>query len=332
MSADDSLDETIGYELPHDQSSESSGFIEEPSSRPASGSHAGFFHSLLREKDETIATLQAELDNLEVPDAERHLRATVIEITRKNRQLTAALQRREHLSSRSTQQAPTVIREVVDEYKHKYLLVANELQQVRNEAHTYKQLSDKFRRALLAEVGSEEALEESLKDFNAWKSRASIITNLTKQVNDLRRKQAITTRSMDSPNTSKLSHRSASRSVSHEYSQMQSENTCLKAQLAASEEKSKALRTRVKLLEGAIAESKTKLGALKEKADNDDKLIAELRTYIKRTSSENSILQPQRVLYVGKENEIDRLKEQCERQKVIIEKLRRNSSDGSLLV
>ena len=56
-SDDDSLDETIGYELPHDQSSESSGFIEEPSSRPASDSHAGFFHSLLREKDETIATL-----------------------------------------------------------------------------------------------------------------------------------------------------------------------------------------------------------------------------------------------------------------------------------
>ena len=301
--------------LPDDDSSSSSS----GSHRMSSATDQAFaYRALLREREETISALKNELAMLNVTDADRQMRSKLLELTKANKRLSAALGSKEAALSRlqglvSVPAASNPNKENSCDYKQRYLQSVNELQSVRSELNTMKSEAGKLRQALLRELGNEDAVKFALSNEAGWRGRAQQIVSLKRQLAAFQKKPS----KEATPAPSVVI--AASPTPNLEFSQQIEQQADL---LEKKETKIKALKCRVNILESELSETRARSKLLTEKTKNDDNLIADLRKYVETQGIEQP--PPPRRVWTSETEELEKLREQCQRQKLIIEKLRTN--------
>ncbi|CAE8584396.1 unnamed protein product [Polarella glacialis] len=240
----------------------------------------------------------------------------------------------------------------VEDWKKKYLVSSNKLQEVRHEAQELRAQLQKQRKVLLKEVGSEEALQQALAvaddpTANQWKGRAAQISQLQRQLRELREKVAaggdtgLTAAAVTMVPAAAAAAQPKVPAVSQaadkrreEFERLQEEVEKLRAEQAEAKSKQVALKSRAGLLESQLREMKANSQFLLRKSDDDDALVAAMRRQMGRRAEAGDVEELDEggaaaAELEGLRQENEELQGQLERQAQIVVQLRQKSLAAS---
>lgn len=289
----------------------------------------------LSRKDAELNQVRVDLDmvrneGIGPNDPSTELKQRLLDLTRKNRrlQVTAESQKSkiqqleqelrrpreevkrqaEEIAMKNTEAA---IGEGAEDWKKKYLTASNQLQQVRHEVSDLRAQLQRQKKVLLKELGTEEALEKAIAVADdplsvQWKGRAAQISQLQRQVRDLREqlkrpgggedaeaagegsvgaepppRQGRGRSDQPGERESRVIAQAAEKRR-EEFEKLQEEAEKLRSDASEAKKKREALKSRNGLLEGQLRDLKASVQDLLKKSENDDALVAALRRQLGR--------------------------------------------------
>jgi len=317
----------------------------------------------LARKEASLAQVRKDLDMLRsdgVPgDGNCEIKQRLIEVTKKNRrfQVSAETQKsriqqleaelripREEAKKQAeelTSQRYDAMLGDGEDWKNKFLQASNKLQETRQEIQELRVQTQRQKKALVKELGSEEPLERALAaadDPNAagWKGRAAQITQLQRQNRELkdqlRRNEPVDVeeeaqrlpRKSCPADKDRAAVSLAAEKRREEFDKLQEEVERLRAEQADAKLKRDALKSRSSMLESQLRELKVHVQTLVQKSENDDELVSVLRRQVGRHGpSEPSVEDDGELDCLRQENE--QLQGQLERQAQIVLQLKQKS-------
>eukprot|EP00197_Chlamydomonas_leiostraca_P004101 CAMPEP_0202872114 /NCGR_PEP_ID=MMETSP1391-20130828/20448_1 /ASSEMBLY_ACC=CAM_ASM_000867 /TAXON_ID=1034604 /ORGANISM="Chlamydomonas leiostraca, Strain SAG 11-49" /LENGTH=361 /DNA_ID=CAMNT_0049553077 /DNA_START=33 /DNA_END=1114 /DNA_ORIENTATION=- len=261
----------------------------------------------LRAKDGEMAELRELADAAAGLQAQDVQAAKIIELSKKNRMLTLALEKeKQRASSLQTElrgaagaaAAPAlppdavedIARSMVEEaaeaaeaaqkeaamWKERHQAQTNKMAQLEQRAFTLEIESKRLARALQREVGEEVPLAKVLEEGGDWKGRREQIIALRDQVRALRAAQGLAGDSRQEAAAKKaLGKISGARAA--ELDRLTAELAAARAEVEALRQKHDAAVQRRKVLEAEMGGMRDKVAVVLDKTANDDRLIAALR-------------------------------------------------------
>lgn len=249
------------------------------------------------------------------------------------------------------QQNFAILGDGVEDWKQKYLYASNQLQEARHSMQDVRSQNQRHKKLLLKELGSDEALEKALStvdDPNSaqWKGRAAQISQLQRQVKELRAQKSSGAAADDAlegaevdgtPSRGRRTVREpaaekdrapllqAADKRREEFEKVHEEVEKLRGEQAEAKRKANAFKARVGLLEGQLRDCKGYIQTLVAKSENDDQLVTGLQTKLGREGGVqlDSGADSGAVEAVRQQN--DELKLQLERQAQIMLQLRQKN-------
>lgn len=288
-------------------------------------------HAAYSQLESQLKAKTAEVEALkELADSTAHLQsqdvqaAKVIELSKKNRNLTLALEREKARSSSLEQAlaeqghtkhmphgafvvdpskleeaARTVVQEAAEAadaaqreafvLRDRLSLQTNKLAQLEQKVVILETENKKLTRALVREVGEEVPLSRVLEAGSDWKGRREQIIALRDQIKALKTVQGQAPASdtkFDGVHKNMISKMSKDRTA--EMDRLAAELATVKGDLQQAQMKLSAGVSRKKVLEAEVAALKEKLTIILDKTKNDDRLIAALKaelTHAKRQAA-----------------------------------------------
>ncbi|KAF4661325.1 hypothetical protein FOL46_005772 [Perkinsus olseni] len=269
-----------------------------------------------------IESLREQLAIAELNGPKDELKGRLMEMVKKNRSLTVSLNSKEarikalmvELATANEGKGKDEGVDVVEanEYKNKYMKMANEMQGLRQDLTSAKGQVSRMRKILLAEIGDQVTVEEVISGGSAgegYEGRAKTIARLKREVRALRMQlKLLKDKSVDRrsnardssyagptgeqrPRPSQLGWEGSDKSMSigrlaeerrNQLSELQRKVVELKGRLKEAQKIGEAVKSRSRTLTERNAELKEQIATLLEKSDGDDKLIAEMRGYLDR--------------------------------------------------
>lgn len=265
-------------------------------------------------------------------DVSTEIKQRLLELTKKNRRMQVTMegqkskiQQLEAETKKPRAEARALAEEMAaqatnamvgdgfEDWKKKYLQSSNKLQEVRQEVQELRVQSQRQKKVLLKELGSDEALDKALStaddpEAKGWKGRAAQISQLQRQVRDMK-EQLKRSVPKDEPSeqglqadgvdVSEKTHRlrghadkateKEKSSVGHaagkrreEFERLQEEVEKLRSDQAEKKQKQDALKSRAGVLESQLREMKAHVQTLLSKSDNDDQLVAAFQRQLDR--------------------------------------------------
>ncbi|KAF4730395.1 hypothetical protein FOZ63_030157 [Perkinsus olseni] len=316
-----------------------------------------------------IESLREQLAIAESNDPRDELKGRLMEMVKKNRSLTVSLHSKEarikalmvDLATANEGKGKDEGVDVVEanEYKNKYMKMANEMQNLRQDLSSTKGQVSRMKKILLAEIGDQATVEEVISggSTEGYEGRSKTIVRLKREVRALRMQmKLLENRSVDrrsnawdglsagptgeqQPQPSQSGWEGSDKSMSigrlaeerrNQLSELQRKVVELKGRLKETQKIGEAVKSRSRTLTERNAELKEQIATLLEKSDGDDELIAEMRGYLDRKIERADLpfhtaegdAEDRTVYYPELErlgSENETLKEQCRTQKTIIE-------------
>mmetsp|Transcript_31406 Transcript_31406/g.73307 ORF Transcript_31406/g.73307 Transcript_31406/m.73307 type:complete len:484 (+) Transcript_31406:44-1495(+) len=287
----------------------------------------------LARREAEAGQLKSNLEMLrtDVPaggDVNSELKAKLIELTKKNRRLQVSVETHKGRAMQLEAEAKKPREEIrkqaeelaaqqlgdngLEDWKQKYLLASNKLQEARHEMQEIRVQLQRHKKVVLKELGTDEAVEKALAVVDdpadtQWRGRAAQIAQLKRQVQELREqlKRGSTDadgscdglteapppgdtpqrgrRKLDQPSDKeKASLAQAAEKRREEFERLQEEVERLRSEQTDSKRKREALKSRSGVLEGQVKELKAHVLTLVSKSENDDELVAALRKQLGR--------------------------------------------------
>lgn len=318
--------------------------------------------SKLARKEASLAQVRKDLDMLRsegVPgDVNSEIKQRLIEVTKKNRRLQVSaetqksrIQQLEAELRMPREEAKKQAEELTsqrydamlgdgEDWKNKFLQASNKLQETRLEIQELRAQTQRQRKALAKELGSEESLERALAAADdpsaaGWKGRAAQITQLQRQNRELK-DQLKRTEAGDVEEETQRAPRKAGptekdrAAVSlaaerrrEEFDKLQEEVERLRTEQADAKRKRDALKSRASMLESQLRELKAHVQTLVQKSDNDDELVSALRRQVGRHDASEQYVEDGELDSLRQENEM--LQGQLERQAQIVLQLKQKN-------
>mmetsp|Transcript_2994 Transcript_2994/g.7654 ORF Transcript_2994/g.7654 Transcript_2994/m.7654 type:complete len:531 (+) Transcript_2994:40-1632(+) len=252
------------------------------------------------------------------------LKGKLVDLTKKNRRLQVTLDsqktRLQQLEAEAKKPREEIRRQAeemaaqqlgdngLEDWKQKYLLASNKLQDTRQELQDIRVQLQRYKKVVLKELGSDEVVEKALvvADDPAdtqWRGRAAQISQLKRHVQELkdhlrRGNIDIGEGSIGDPNEvapgdtpqrgrrgkadqasdkDKAHLAAAAEKRREDFEKLQEEVERLRSDQADSRRKREAIKSRATTLEGQVKELKGHVQTLVSKSENDDELVAALR-------------------------------------------------------
>jgi len=255
-------------------------------------------------------------------DAARELKQRVMDLIRKNRrlestsesqqkkleQLQEAVRKPREEAQRQADElvmrnADAMFSDGAEDWKNKYLVASNKLQDARQELQDLRVQLQRQKRALLKELGSDEVLESALAVADdpasgQWRGRAVQVSQLQRQLKELKEqaKQSGTSIAEDgdlaSPRLGSVAAQGRSPARNNatqaadrrreEYERLQDEIERLCAEGVEVKRKRDGLKSRNSALESQLRDVKASVVELLQKSDQDDKDVELLRSQLGR--------------------------------------------------
>mmetsp|Transcript_608 Transcript_608/g.1490 ORF Transcript_608/g.1490 Transcript_608/m.1490 type:complete len:543 (+) Transcript_608:110-1738(+) len=339
----------------------------------------GLLEKLARREQE-LSQVRSDLelvksDGLGAGDVSTELKQRLMELTKKNRrmqvtlesqkskiqQLESDVKKTHNVDKKQAEELKMQDNDALyavgaEDWKNKYLVASNQLQQVRHDMQETRVQVQRQKKVLLKELGTEEAMEKAMSvadDPNdiSWKGRAAQISQLQRQVRELRERgpeAASTAEGGETPQRPQRGGRhdqagekeravldKAAEKRREEFDRLQEEVERLRGAEAEFKRKREALKSRSGLLEGQLRELKAHVQTLVGKSQNDDALVEALRRQLGRRGedSREGAMSPSG----GSSAEAERLKRdnadlnaQLERQALIVQQLRQKTLEQAV--
>ncbi|KAF4709007.1 hypothetical protein FOZ62_012881 [Perkinsus olseni] len=323
-----------------------------------------------------IESLREQLAIAELNGPKDELKGRLMEMVKKNRSLTVSLHSKEarikalmvDLATANEGKGKDEGVDVVEanEYKNKYMKMANEMQSLRQDLSSTKGQVSRMKKILVAEIGDQATVEEVISggSTEGYEGRSKTIVRLKREVRALRMQMKLLenksvdrhSNAWDSPSAGPTGEQRPQPSQSgwegpdksmsigrlaeerrNQLSELQRKVVELKGRLKEAQKIGEAVKSRSRILTERNAELKEQIATLLEKSDGDDRLIAEMRGYLDRKIGRadlpsfpaEGVADDRTVYYPELErlrSENETLKEQCRTQKTIIETVGRRPS------
>jgi len=328
---------------------------------------------------ERLSRVKAEVDQMQQDldlvnsDGTSQLKQRLVDLTKKNRklQVTTESQKskiqqleselhgtqegiRKRTEGNSQRHADMMqMNDGVDDFKSKYLVATNRLQDVRSEVQELKLHFERQKKALIMELGSEDAVEKALSVVDdphvvQWRGRATQISQLQRQVKQLRDQLGRTGASSqddagDAPigdsmaemlqqprqqrvKADHLGERAVAQAAEkrrEEFEKLQEETDRLRREAADMRRRQDALRSRSTALEGQLRELKTGMQDLLQKRENDGLLVVALQNQLRHCGASGGMAEDAETTAL--QRAISELRGQLEHQAQTIVQLKQRS-------
>lgn len=287
---------------------------------------------------ERLSCIEAEADqthqdlDLVRNDGTNHLKQRLVDLTKKNRKLHVTVESQkskiqhfeselhgihESVQKRTEKNAQKHadmmhLNDGVDDSKSRYLVATKRLQDIKTEVQELKLHLQRQKKALIMELGSEEAVEKALTVVDdphvvQWRGRATQLSQLQRQMRQLSDQLGRPSASLqDDPGISAvgdptsdpllqqrpqrikvdpLGERAVAQAAEkrrEEFEKLQDDTERLRREAAEMRRRQDALRSRNAILEGQLRELKTGIQDLLRKRENDNLLVAALQDQLHR--------------------------------------------------
>eukprot|EP00933_Yihiella_yeosuensis_P051603 TRINITY_DN4957_c0_g1_i2.p1 TRINITY_DN4957_c0_g1~~TRINITY_DN4957_c0_g1_i2.p1 ORF type:complete len:594 (-),score=148.79 TRINITY_DN4957_c0_g1_i2:177-1904(-) len=343
-----------------------------------------FLQEKLSRKDAELAQVKGDLDLLRsegigANDPQVELKQRLVDLSKKNRRLQVSvesqkvrLQQLEAEARKPKEEIRKQAEELVmanqaalmgdggnmEDWKKKYLTASNKLQETRQEVQEMRQQLQKYKKVMLKELGGEDAMQQAISvadDPNAsqWKGRAAQISQLQRQVRELKDKVAagvsaqedgssvavgsapsVTMAPASAAAAAAAANQPQPRAIAQaaekrreEFERLQEEVERLRAEQADCKRKREALKSRSTVLSTQVSELKASTQLLVRKSDDDDALVELLRKQLGGSSSSRGGESSEEISGLRQQN--SELQAQLERQAQIVVQLRQKSLAAS---
>jgi len=306
-----------------------------PAASPQNGASGGEWRQRCTQLQEKLARREAELSQVKGDlellgkegasgDAVTELKQRLLDVSKKHRrlqvsaesqksrivQLEAELRKpreevRKQAEEIAAQTYGAILGDGTEDWKKKFLQASNKLQESRQEAHELRTEMQRQKKVLTKELGPDENLEKALASADdpamaGWKGRAAQITQLQRQVRELKEQLKRTGEPLETDAGEATPQRSAPRrgpTVSEkdraavdkaaekrreEFDRLQEEVEKLRGEQTEAKRKREALKSRNGMLDGQLKELKAHVTTLVEKSENDDELVSAMRRQLGR--------------------------------------------------
>ncbi|KAF4757967.1 hypothetical protein FOZ63_031238 [Perkinsus olseni] len=254
-----------------------------------------------------IESLREQLAIAELNGPKDELKGRLMEMVKKNRSLTVSLHSKEarikalmvDLATANEGKGKDEGVDVVEanEYKNKYMKMANEMQSLRQDLSSTKGQVSRMKKILVAEIGDQATVEEVISggSTEGYEGRSKTIVRLKREVRALRMQMKLLENKSPTgeqrPQPSQSGWEGPDKSMSigrlaeerrNQLSELQRKVVELKGRLKEAQKIGEAVKSRSRILTERNAELKEQIATLLEKSDGDDRLIAEMRGYLDR--------------------------------------------------
>ncbi|CAE7535410.1 CCDC13 [Symbiodinium sp. CCMP2592] len=193
----------------------------------------------------------------------------------------------------------------VEDWKKKYLATSNQLQQVRHELQELRTQTQKQKKVLMKELGTDESIQQAMAVADdplavQWKGRAAQIAQLQRQLKDFKASSCTnggtpTAQVQESAATLAPAVAAAAKNKAvaqaadkrrEEFDRLQEEVEKLRQEQTECKRKRDALKSRAGLLESQLRDLKAHVQFLLRKSDDDDALVSMLQKQLGREDAE----------------------------------------------
>lgn len=286
--------------------------------------------------------------------SKKHRRMQVSAESQKSRiqQLEAELRKpreevKRHAEEIAAQTYGAMLGDGTEDWKKKFLQASNKLQEARQESHELRTEMQRQKKVLAKELGPEEPLERALAAADdpgaaGWKGRAAQITQLQRQVRELKEQLKRTGEPSEADGDETTPQRAGPRRSTavaekdraavdkaaerrrEEFDKLQDEVERLRNEQSEAKRKREALKSRSGVLESQLKELKAHVTTLVQKSENDDELVSALRRQLGRHGPSMQLEDvSEETESLRRENE--ELQAQLERQAQIVLQLRQKN-------
>ncbi|KAF4689001.1 hypothetical protein FOZ60_002171 [Perkinsus olseni] len=244
-----------------------------------------------------IESLREQLAIAELNGPKDELKGRLMEMVKKNRSLTVSLHSKEarikalmvDLATANEGKGKDEGVDVVEanEYKNKYMKMANEMQNLRQDLSSTKGQVSRMKKILLAEIGDQATVEEVISggSTEGYEGRSKTIVRLKREVRALRMQMKLLENKSPTgeqrPQPSQSGWEGSDKSMSigrlaeerrNQLSELQRKVVELKGRLKEAQKIGEAVKSRSRTLTERNAELKEQIATLLEKSDGDDRV------------------------------------------------------------